>query len=68
MLIPIPFAGETLSGKTDQSKGFNVVGKVGALTIPSGGLGPGLYSFEVEDIYSDVKNVEMGNFSIKAGK
>ena len=67
-LIPIPFAGETLPGKTDPSKGFNVVGKVGTLTIPSGGLGPGQYSFEVEDIDSDEKNVETGDFSIKAGK
>ena len=67
-MYPIPFAAETLSGQTDLSKGFTVVGKLGTLTIPSNGLGPGQYSFEVEDIFSDKKNVETGNFSIKVGK
>ena len=67
-MYPFPFAGKTLSGQTDQSKGFTVVGKRGTLTIPSKSLGPGQYSFEVEDISSYKKNVETGNFSIKVGK
>ena len=45
-----------------------MVGKVGTLTIPPGGLGPGQYSFEVEDTDSDETNVETGDFSIKVGK
>ena len=47
-----------------------MVGNLGTLAIPSIGLGPGQYcnSFEVEDIDSDEKNVETGDFSIKVGK
>ena len=68
LIVPYPFAAETLSGQADLSKGFTVVGKIGTLTIPSNGLGPGQYSFEVEDIDSDEKNVQTGNFSIKVGE
>ena len=45
-----------------------MVGKIGTLVIPSISLGLGQYSFEVEDIVSDKKNVETGNFSIKVGE
>ena len=67
LIVPYPFAAETLSALTDPTiaKRFKVVGKIGTLTIPSNGLGPGQYSFEVEDIVSDY--VETGNFSIKVG-
>ena len=64
LIVPYPFAAETLSALTDPKR-FKVVGKIGTLTIPSNGLGPGQYSFEVEDIVSDY--AETGNFSIKVG-
>ena len=45
-----------------------MVGNKGTLTIPSQGLGPGQYNFEVEDIVSDEENVETSDFSIKVCK
>ena len=68
LIVPYPFAAETLSGQTGLSKGFTVVGKIGTLTIPSQFLGPGQYSFEVKDITSDENNNDTGNFSIKVGE